>query len=97
MSLEEVYAKYAPGAWEKAKEPLRELTELLKKEEGGPFFAGESVGYADFMWAGVLMFFKDVDRDGDIWGKVVECAGDGGEAFEGLLRGVQPWRERRDH
>jgi glutathione S-transferase len=97
MSLKEVYEKYAPDAWEKAQEPLREMTALLTRDDGGPFFDGKEVGYADFTWVGMLMFFKDLDRDGDIWGKVADAAGDGGRAFEALLEGVRPWSERRSH
>ncbi|KAF2691352.1 glutathione S-transferas-like protein [Lentithecium fluviatile CBS 122367] len=46
--------------WEEAKGPAREMADLLKKN-GGPFFLGETVSYADFILVAFLAFLKRVD------------------------------------
>lgn len=46
--------------WEEVKEPAEEVAERLRKN-GGPFFLGEQVSYADFIFVGFLHFLKRVD------------------------------------
>lgn len=84
-------------AWEYATKPMQEVTKLLK-ENDGPFFTGDTVCYADLIWAGFLLFFQ---RQGDdLFQKVISISGD----VEGqdnvhvkLLEAVKPWSARDDH
>lgn len=47
----------AEEGWKKVQEPLKETAELLKKHKG-PFFLGESVSYADFIFVAMLHFIR---------------------------------------
>ncbi|KAK3395786.1 hypothetical protein B0T20DRAFT_45410 [Sordaria brevicollis] len=70
---------------------LKEVTRLLK-ENGkgeGPFFEGDKVTYADFVWAGFLLFIRGAAGE-EGWGKLLEATGDR-EAHEKLLKAVEPW------
>ncbi|KAJ4402337.1 hypothetical protein N0V85_005336 [Neurospora sp. IMI 360204] len=72
---------------EKIAEELREVTALLKESEG-PFFEAGKVTYADFVWAGFLIFMRYADEEG--FEKLLEATGDR-EAHESLLEAVKPW------
>lgn len=87
--------EYAAGvdvdqAWRDAAAGIGKVTELLNRTEG-PFFAGEEVGYVDFVWAGYLLFVKVQGED--VWEKVLEASGDG-KAHERLLEALAPWTKR---
>jgi glutathione S-transferase len=84
-------------AWEHATKPIQEVTRLLKENEG-PFFMGKTVSYADFIWAGFLLFWQRIGDD--VFNKLVSISGD----VEGrenvhlqLLEAVKPWTERSDN
>ncbi|KAK1829573.1 putative glutathione s-transferase [Podospora conica] len=70
---------------------FREVTALLKEDEGGPFFEGATVGYADFVWAGFLLFVRAIGEEG--YRRVLEGSGDPG-VHERLLEAVGAWTER---
>ncbi|KAL2186675.1 hypothetical protein L209DRAFT_731631 [Thermothelomyces heterothallicus CBS 203.75] len=86
----EVVAAGEPD-WDGAEPVLREVTALLKKEAGGPFFLGNEVSYADFIWGGFLIFF---DRLG-VSEELLARTGDA-DAHRALLKGLEPWTERSD-
>ena len=93
MRLIDFEEKKSPKAWENAKPLLKEITDLLNETEG-PFFMGDQVSYADFSWAGYLLF---LERLGDgLLEKLMETSGDK-RAHERLLQGVSPWSSRDDH
>lgn len=52
--------KGGDGPWEEVKEPAEQVADLLRKN-GGPFFLGPQVSYADFIFVGFLHFLKRVD------------------------------------
>lgn len=52
----------AEEGWKKAQEPLKETADLLKKHDG-PFFLGESVSYADFIFVAMLYFVKKLSEE----------------------------------
>ncbi|KAI1858503.1 uncharacterized protein JN550_012550 [Neoarthrinium moseri] len=84
-------------AWDHAAKSLHEVTRLLK-ENDGPFFAGKTVTYADFYWAGFLLFFQRFGTE--VFEKLISCTGDGEGADNvhlKLLEAVKPWSERDDH
>ena len=73
---------------------MKEVTAMLKEHPEGPFFEGKEVGYADFVWAGFLLFLK---RGGeDLYEGAVEVSGDR-SVHDALLEAVRPWAERDDH
>lgn len=51
----------AEEGWKQTQEPLKEVADLLKKHEG-PFFLGENVSYADFIFVSMLHFVKRLDE-----------------------------------
>ena len=64
--LSEVHQEATANAeegWKKAQEPLKEVADLLKKHDG-PFFLGQTVSYADFIFTAMLYFIKCLDEDG---------------------------------
>ncbi|KAF3000214.1 hypothetical protein E8E13_007113 [Curvularia kusanoi] len=47
--------------WKKTEEALAEVVDLLKKHDG-PFFLGQTVSYADFIFTSMLYFVKRLDQ-----------------------------------
>lgn len=82
-----------PG-WSKAEPLLRQVTDALKENPYGPFFAGKTVSYADFVWAGFLIFWRRIGDDK--FSEVLKRTGDPA-AHEALLKAVEPWSERDNH
>lgn len=63
--LAEVHREALAGAeesWKKSEGALRETAELLKKHDG-PFFLGETVSYADFIFVSALYFVKCLSEE----------------------------------
>lgn len=90
-ALEE--AEGGEKGWARAAPLLREVTAWLKEEEG-PFFMGHTVSYADFVWAGFLIFFRRVGEDK--FAALLETTGDE-KVHRSLLEAVEPWSRRDDH
>lgn len=90
-ALEE--AEGGEKGWARAAPLLREVTGLLKEKEG-PFFMGDTVSYADFVWAGFLIFFHRVGDDK--FAGMLEATGDE-QVHRSLLEAVEPWSRRDDH
>lgn len=51
----------AEDGWKQAEQPLKETADLLKKHDG-PFFLGQTVSYADFIFTSMLYFVKQLDE-----------------------------------
>ncbi|KAJ4362760.1 hypothetical protein N0V95_001251 [Ascochyta clinopodiicola] len=51
----------AEEGWKGAEGPLKEAADLLKKHDG-PFFLGQTVSYADFIFVSMLYFVKRLDE-----------------------------------
>lgn len=81
-------------AWKAAEPHLRKVTALLGENADGPFFMGKEVGFADFIWAGLLIFFRCIGDD--VFQKLLDAAGNRDLHLK-LLEGVKPWSERDDH
>jgi glutathione S-transferase len=59
-----VFMQFLPEeSWKRAEGPLKELADLLKKHDG-PFFLGETVSYADFIFVAALYFVKRLSEEG---------------------------------
>lgn len=80
-------------AYNGARPYLEQVTAMLKEDTSGPFFLGQEVSYADFVWAGFLIFFQRIGDD--VFQKVLETSGDG-DAHLALLVGVKKWSARND-
>lgn len=95
QELEET--KGGEAAYAAAEPHLRGLTALLlrgKEEEGGPFFMGREVSYADFVWVALLAFLERVD--GGVFAEVLRRTGDEG-VHRALLEACGAWLERRSY
>lgn len=73
---------------------LKQVTELLKENPYGPFFTGKTVSYADFVWAGFLIFWRRIGEDK--FSELLKRTGDA-KVHEDLLKAVEPWSKRDDH
>lgn len=78
--------------WDAAKPILDEIEALLQENSDGPFFLGKTPSYADFVWAGFLIFFQ---RNQNIEG-VYKISGDS-QLHKDLLEATAPWHKRNDH
>ncbi|KAL1839244.1 hypothetical protein VTJ49DRAFT_1722 [Mycothermus thermophilus] len=92
MPVEEFAAKNPEKeCWDRADEVVKEVTGMLT-EGGGPFFLGEEVSYADFVWGGLLIFLKRQGEE-EVYGELLRRSGDG-EVHERFLKALEPWTKR---
>jgi glutathione S-transferase len=94
MPMEQYYREQGAGAWDRSVGGFSGITALLQ-EKAGPFLEGEGVCYADFILAGVLLFFRQLGDD--VWAEVLKASGDKGQAFLAHLEAVGPWAGRDSH
>ncbi|KAL7948620.1 hypothetical protein V8C42DRAFT_351662 [Trichoderma barbatum] len=92
MPLYDYGKQNSPGAFERAEPSAREITALLN-ETPGPYFLGDTVSYADFMWAAILLFFKCLGTEE--YQEVLRRTGDA-EAHTKFLDALSLWTERND-
>lgn len=95
MKLDEL-EKTAGGekGFVEAEPKLKEITALLKAKSDGPFFDGNTVTYADFVWVGFLVFWQTIGNDK--FELLLKHTGDA-KVHEELLKAVEPWSKRNDH
>lgn len=93
MPLDDYGKKNSPGAFERAEPFAREMTALLNETSSGPYFLGDTISYTDFMWAGILLFFKCLGDEK--YQEVLKTSGDA-EAHIKFLNALSPWTERND-
>ncbi|KAF4980145.1 hypothetical protein FZEAL_3764 [Fusarium zealandicum] len=79
-------------AWDAAKPALHEVEALIRENPDGPFFLGKTPSYADFQWAGLLIFLQ---RNGVIE-ELYKISGDS-HLHKDLLEATAPWAKRNDH
>ncbi|KAM0257679.1 hypothetical protein ACHAQJ_004244 [Trichoderma viride] len=91
MPLDDYKKQHGPGAFERAEPFARELTALLNETSSGPYFLGDTVSYTDFMWAGILLFFKCLGNEE--YQEVLRRSGDA-EAHTKFLDALSLWTER---
>ncbi|KAK0657927.1 hypothetical protein B0T16DRAFT_402762 [Cercophora newfieldiana] len=82
-------------AWGLVEPLLKEVAGMLRENGEGPYFLGKEVSYADFWWAGFLLFVRKIGED--LWEELVRRSGEDGGAHGELLEGVKVWCERVDH
>lgn len=94
-SLDELWRTEGGDNWQAGAEPvLRKVTAMLKENDKGPFFLGDTVSYADFVWAGLLIFVRRLGQD--FFQPLLDRTGDR-TVHEELLKAVEPWSKRDDH
>ncbi|KAL7939379.1 hypothetical protein V8C35DRAFT_286474 [Trichoderma chlorosporum] len=96
MTLDEYERQFGgEKAWAAAQPALSELTAILKEGQAdGPFFMGKDVSYADFVWAGGLIFVKRTDEG--VFQELLNRTGDRA-AHERLFEACAPWLKRNDY
>src|ERR1700728_4795 len=94
MPLDELEKSEKGGenAWKNATPHLTELAELLK-ENGGPFFSGETVSYADFIVVSFFQYLKRLSYDGDLFSRAMQID----PSFLVLYEACAEWLKRDDH
>jgi glutathione S-transferase len=73
--------------WERAVAPAKEAGDLLRKN-GGPFFLGETVSYADFIFVSMLHCAKRVNDD--VFKRILKLD----EAFPKVYEACRVWLEK---
>lgn len=93
MALDELEKQKGGDAVYDAVRPLVvKLEVLLTRDSSGPFFKGQTVTYADFIWAGFLRFYERLGDD--VFQKLI--ASDP-EAHLSLLTACRPWMQRHSY
>lgn len=80
--------------WDAAKPYLDEITAMLKENNGGPYFMGDSVSYVDFVWGGFLLFVQRIGTD--FWEKLLQAIGNDADVHSKLVLALDPWSLRND-
>ena len=95
MPLDQLAAeKGGQKAWDAAKPYLDEVTSMLKGDDSGPYFMGQEVSYADFVWGGFLIFAQRVGTD--VWEDFLKTVGEDADAHGKLLFALGKWSARSD-
>ncbi|KAK7430185.1 hypothetical protein QQZ08_003370 [Neonectria magnoliae] len=93
MPLEQLEKEHGgQQAWDASQPIVHEIEALLKEDQEGPFFLGKAVSYADFVWAGFLLFMQ---RNGGI-DDLYKVCGDV-QLHKDLLEATAPWHKRNDY
>jgi glutathione S-transferase len=79
-------------AWKNATLLLSKLAELLK-ENGGPFFRGGTVSYADFVVVSFFQYLKRLSYDSDLFDRAMQID----PCFPVLYGACAEWLKRDDH
>jgi glutathione S-transferase len=95
MPLDRFYReKGGDVAWDAGEKHVREITALLKENPEGPFLQGKTVTYADFYWAGFLIFMRSMGED--VLGELLKRSGDEKVHLD-FLKACERWTKRSDH
>lgn len=98
MTLEEYHKsdKGGAAAFAAAAEPLGVIVRLLQ-ENSGPYFEGDTVSYADFVFVGFLRFMDRIEVLGDVLDACEKGRSGGKEAAEEVYKECAKWLERDDY
>ncbi|KAM3425626.1 hypothetical protein BST61_g7571 [Cercospora zeina] len=78
-------------AWKGAEQAMDAIIAMLE-ENTGEFVQGDEAGFADFILAGVFRFSEIVDKEGDLFGRLMGHH----DAFRQHYEACKPWLERDD-
>jgi glutathione S-transferase len=81
-------------AYDAASPHLKKITALLKENDKGPFFLGETISYTDFNHAGFLIMMRRLGDD--VFQSVLNATGDP-EVHLKLLEGLKHLTERDNY
>lgn len=62
----------AKNAWENAQPALEEIKAILNDHKDWPNVLGDKFSFADFILAGLWRFVELLDKDGDLYGKIMK-------------------------
>ncbi|KAK3392777.1 hypothetical protein B0H63DRAFT_456588 [Podospora didyma] len=93
MSLDEYAKQGGDAAFDKVIPGLQAATALLKEKPEGPYFNGNELGYADFLWAGILIFWQKLGDD--VFEELLKRAGDRQPHLD-LLEALKPLSAKND-
>ncbi|CAI6341388.1 unnamed protein product [Periconia digitata] len=74
--------------WEQAKAPAKAVGDMLREHEG-PFFLGEKVSYADFIFVSLLQMMKRINKEG-LFDRYMALD----PAFPKIFDACKPWLEK---
>lgn len=95
MPVQEFEHKHGGETAYAGAEPFfKQVTALLKENTEGPFFMGNTVSYADFVWVSALFFFKRVDEG--VYKEILKRSGDETVHVK-LVEACEPWLKRGSH
>ncbi|KAK3707824.1 hypothetical protein LTR37_011826 [Vermiconidia calcicola] len=94
MSLEELgkSEKAGENAWKNAEPHMNELKNILNENKDGPYVLGSSPSFADMIIAGLWVFVKKLDNDGDLYDRGMKFD----PSFSEHVKACQKWVERDD-
>ncbi|CBX92527.1 hypothetical protein IAQ61_006078 [Plenodomus lingam] len=87
--LQEVGAEAGEAEWETARKPAEMMGDMLRRN-GGPFFLGDKVSYADVIFVTALHCFKCVEEE--LFTKLVALD----PAFSKIYEASKQWLEKDD-
>lgn len=91
MSLQELHrTKANEEGWKEVVEPAKVCAGLLKENEGGPYFLGMEVSYADFILVSLLHMMKRLDEG--VFERYMKID----EALPRVYEACGEWLERED-
>lgn len=79
--------------WQNVDGGFQDLIKLLEKDVSGPFVAGNVPSYADFVIGGFWDFLHLVDREGDVYGRVMKM----NPSFPEHENACKPWFARASY
>lgn len=94
MTLAELARSDLAGeaAWKGAAEGLAQLRDLLTEDHAGSYVEGPAPGFSDFVLAGLWRFLQILDRDGDLFGRLMRYD----ESFPKHFAACEKWLARDD-
>ncbi|KAI0975244.1 putative glutathione S-transferase [Xylaria arbuscula] len=84
----------AEDAYKAAAPHIQSISALLRENDKGAFFLGDTVSYLDFVHAAFLIMFRQLGED--IFQPLLEASGDP-ELHLKFLEALKPWTERDDY
>ncbi|KAK5634932.1 hypothetical protein RRF57_010644 [Xylaria bambusicola] len=95
MDLDQYVKEHsAEEAYKGAATYLKNITAMLKENDKGVFFSGDTISYLDFTHAGFLLMFRQLGDD--IYKQILEGTGDA-ELHLKFLEALKPWTERDNY
>lgn len=82
----------AKNAFTNAQPAFEEIKAILHENSGGPYVLGNEPSFADFILAGMWRFVELLDKDGDLYGRIMQYDASFSKHYEACKK----WMERVD-